>query len=83
METADRVDQAEQAKEDAAAARLTKFISGHLQKKPEFGGLNLANLSDEQQIEAEDDYPICVRHGSEQEAKPKKRQPKILPDDDE
>jgi len=40
----------------------------------ENGGLNLANLTDEQQIEAEDDYRICVRRGSEQEAKPKKRQ---------
>jgi hypothetical protein len=49
----------------------------------ENGGLNLANLTDEQQIEAEDDYRICVRRGSEQEAKPKKRQRKILPDDDE
>ena len=26
----------------------------------EKGGLNLANLTDEQQIEAEDDYRICV-----------------------
>jgi DNA modification methylase len=49
----------------------------------ENGGLNLANLTDEQQIEAEDDYRICVRRGSEQEAKPKKRQRKILPGDDE
>ena len=49
----------------------------------ENGGLNLANLTDEQQIEAEDDYRICVRRGSEQAAKPKKRQRKILPDDDE
>jgi hypothetical protein len=49
----------------------------------ENGGLNLANLTDEQQIEAEDDYRICVRRGSVQEAKPKKRQRKILPDDDE
>jgi hypothetical protein len=40
----------------------------------ENGGLNLANLTDEQQIEAEDDYRICVRRGSEQEAKSKKRQ---------
>ena len=49
----------------------------------EKGGLNLANLTDEQQIEAEDDYRICVRRGSEQEAKPKKRQRKMLQDDDE
>lgn len=39
----------------------------------EKGGLNLANLSDEQQIEAEDDYRICVRRGSEVEAKPKRK----------
>jgi hypothetical protein len=31
----------------------------------ENGGLNLANLTDEQQIEAEDDYRICVRRGSD------------------
>ena len=37
----------------------------------EKGGLNLANLTDEQQIEAEDDYRICARRGSDQEAKPK------------
>jgi 16S rRNA G966 N2-methylase RsmD len=36
----------------------------------ERGGLNLASLSDEQQIEAEDDYRICVRRGSEVENKP-------------
>ncbi len=29
----------------------------------EKGGLNLANLTNEQQIEAEDDYRICVRRG--------------------
>ena len=49
----------------------------------EKGGLNLANLTDEQQIEAEDDYRICARRGSEQESKPKKRQRKMLQDDDE
>ena len=38
----------------------------------EKGGLNLANRTDEQQIEAEDDYRICVRRGSDEEAKPKK-----------
>ena len=46
-------------------------------------GLNLANLTDEQQIEAKDDYRIRIRRGSEQEAKPKTRQRKILPVDDE
>ena len=40
----------------------------------EKGGLNLANLTDEQQIEAEDDDRICARRGSEQEGKPKNRQ---------
>jgi DNA modification methylase len=38
----------------------------------EKGGLNLANISDEQQIEAEDDYRICVRRGNEVQAKPKR-----------
>jgi DNA modification methylase len=38
----------------------------------EKGGLNLSRLTDEQQIEAEDDYRICVRRGSEEEAKPKR-----------
>jgi hypothetical protein len=48
----------------------------------EKGGLNLANLADEQQIEAEDDYRICARRGSEEEAKPKKKQRKMKPDDE-
>jgi hypothetical protein len=43
----------------------------------------LANLEDEQQIEAEDDYRICVRRGSEEEAKPKRRQRKTRDEDDE
>jgi hypothetical protein len=38
----------------------------------EKGGLNLANLTDEQQIEAEDDYRICARRGGTEEAKPKR-----------
>lgn len=189
-ETADHVDHAEQAKEDSAAARLTKFIGEYLKKKPELegvhysdlfeqflpvhdkprrlladwlpeyfiktpsgtwrlpekdesqqlaklreagtlrrikrfanalidgvpirdkdrpgsdvnlldwlrqcrraglydqgkaiyekGGLNLANLNDEQQIEAEDDYRICSRRGSTEEAKPKRKRKKQ--DDDE
>jgi DNA modification methylase len=42
----------------------------------EKGGLNSANLTDEQQIEAEDDYRICVRRGSSEEAKPKRKSPK-------
>jgi DNA modification methylase len=46
-------------------------------------GLTLSNLSEEQQIEAEDDYRICVRRGSEQEAKPKKRQRRMKQDNDE
>lgn len=48
----------------------------------EKGGLNLANLTDEQQIEAEDDYRICSRRGSTEEAKPK-RQRRKKQDDDE
>src|SRR5208282_6239321 len=46
----------------------------------ENGGLNLASLSDEQQIEAEDDYRICVRRGSEEEAKPKRKSRKTKED---
>lgn len=49
----------------------------------EKGGLNLANLTDEQQIEAEDDYRICVRRGSDEEAKPKKRPRKMKQEDGE
>ncbi len=46
------------------------------------GGLNLAHLSDEQQIEAEDDYRICVRRGSTEKAKPK-RNPRRIKSDSE
>jgi DNA modification methylase len=49
----------------------------------EKGGLNLANLTDEQQIEAEDDYRICAHRGSDEVAKPKKRRRKMLQNDDE
>jgi DNA modification methylase len=42
----------------------------------EKGGLNLADLDDEQQIEAEDDYRICVRRGASEEAKPKRQRRK-------
>jgi len=49
----------------------------------ENGGLNLASLSDEQQIEAEDDFRICARRGSDEAAKPKKRQRKMKQADDE
>jgi hypothetical protein len=35
--------------------------------------LNLDNLTDEQQIEAEDDYRICARRGNNEVAKSKKR----------
>jgi hypothetical protein len=38
--------------------------------------MNSANLSDELQIEAEDDYRIYARRGSMQEAKPKKKRRK-------
>ncbi len=46
----------------------------------EKGGLNLANLTDEQPIEAEDNYRICVRRGRDEETKPKKRQLEMEPD---
>ena len=49
----------------------------------EKGGLNLARLTDEPQIEAEDDYRICVRRGSEEEAKPKRKQHRTKQEDDE
>lgn len=42
----------------------------------EKGGLDLSKLTDEQQIEAEDDYRICVRRGSAEETKPKRTRKK-------
>ncbi len=42
----------------------------------EKGGLNLANLSDEDQLEAEDEYRTCARRGSDEEAKPKRKRRK-------
>jgi hypothetical protein len=48
----------------------------------EKGGLNSADLTDEQQLEAEDDYRICVRRGSSEEAN-SKRQRRKKQDDDE
>src|SRR5271157_4728751 len=44
----------------------------------EKGGLNLANLTDEQHSEAEDDYRICVRRGRDEETKPKRQGPKTM-----
>ncbi len=44
--------------------------------------LNRYTSTDEQQIEAEDDYRICVRPGSDEEAGPKKRQRKIKTNDE-
>ena len=43
-ETADQVDQAEQAKEDEAAGRLSEFIGDYLKKKPELEGVHFSNL---------------------------------------
>lgn len=48
----------------------------------EKGGMNSANLTDEQQIEAEDDYRICTRRGSTEEAKPKRKRRKMNEDDE-
>jgi 16S rRNA G966 N2-methylase RsmD len=48
----------------------------------EKGGLNLTNLDDEQQIDAEDNYRSCVKHGSEEEAKPKRKSRKKQDDDE-
>lgn len=42
----------------------------------EKGGLNLAKLSDEDQLEAEDEYRTCARRGSDEEAKPKRKRRK-------
>jgi hypothetical protein len=39
-------------------------------------------LTDEQQIDAEDDYRICVRRGGEEEAKPKRKRRKMKRDDE-
>ena len=43
-DTADQVDQAEQAKEDEAAGRLSEFIGDYLKKKPELEGVHFSNL---------------------------------------
>jgi hypothetical protein len=50
----------------------------------EKGGLNLDSLSPEDQIEADDNYRICARRGSTEEAKPKrpKRNTKQDPEED-
>jgi hypothetical protein len=48
----------------------------------EKGGMNSANLTDEQQIEAEDDYRICVRRGNTEVAKPKRKSKKKSQDDE-
>jgi hypothetical protein len=44
--------------------------------------LNLANFDDEQQIDAEDNHRRCVKHGREEEAKPKRKQRKTREDDE-
>ncbi len=43
-ETADEVDLAEQEKEDAAAARLEKYMAAHLRKHPEDEGVHYSDL---------------------------------------
>lgn len=48
----------------------------------EKGGMNSANLTDEQQIEAEDDYRICARRGSKEDAKPKRKSRKKQDDNE-
>jgi phage FluMu protein Com len=48
----------------------------------EKGGLNSASLTEEQQVEAEDDYRICARRGSTDEAKPKHRRGKKQDDEE-
>jgi len=61
---------------------LAELYAGAYKAIYEKGGLNLASLTDEQQIEAEDDYRICVRRGTIEEAKPKKRRSKMMEDDE-
>ena len=48
----------------------------------EKGGMNSANITDEQQIEAEDDYRICARRGSTEVAKPKRKSRKKQDNDE-
>ena len=48
----------------------------------EKGGMNSAGLTDEQQIEAEDDYRICARRGSTEEGKPKRQRRKEQDNDE-
>ncbi len=48
----------------------------------EKGGLNLTHLTDEQQIEAEDDYRICVRRGNDEVAKPRRERKTERADDE-
>ncbi len=43
-ETADQIDHAEQAKEDASAANLGKFIVAYLKKNPEHEGVHYSDL---------------------------------------
>jgi 16S rRNA G966 N2-methylase RsmD len=43
-ETADQLDRAEQAKEDAAAARLEKFVREQLRQRPEHEGVHYSDL---------------------------------------
>jgi hypothetical protein len=45
-------------------------------------GQNLANLTEEEHIEAEDDYRICVCRGGSEEAKPKLRRRKMKEDNE-
>jgi hypothetical protein len=44
--------------------------------------MNSANLTDEQQVEAEDDYRICARRGNIEENKPKRKPRKKKLDED-
>ena len=39
----------------------------------EKGGLNLDHLNETEQIEAEDDYRLCVRRGAATETKPRRK----------
>ena len=70
-ETADEVDTAEQEKEDAAAARLEKYMATHLRKHPEDEGVHYSDLFEQ--------YPPDRRQA---EAAPGRLAPRILLQDD-
>jgi len=45
--------------------------------------LNLSNLTEGQQLEADQEYRICARRGSSEDAQPMRRKQRKITDDDE